>query len=94
MERVKLLSRITNSCVYWFYCLLLQDREKGKKLHQLEVPILVLDTCQSYYVNLPSKVTQRMICAGFPLEDGKDSCTVSCMLHLCFLTLKVLPDRF
>uniref|UniRef100_A0A8B9FT94 Peptidase S1 domain-containing protein n=1 Tax=Amazona collaria TaxID=241587 RepID=A0A8B9FT94_9PSIT len=49
--------------------------EKGKKLHQLEVPILVLDTCQSYYVNLPSKVTQRMICAGFPLEDGKDSCT-------------------
>ncbi|XP_068801291.1 ovochymase-2 isoform X2 [Struthio camelus] len=51
------------------------DREKGKKLHQLEVPILVLDTCQSYYVNLPSKVTQRMICAGFPLEEGKDSCT-------------------
>ncbi|XP_064019859.1 ovochymase-2 isoform X2 [Pogoniulus pusillus] len=52
-----------------------EDREKGKKLHQLEVPILVLDVCQSYYVNLPSKVTQRMICAGFPLEDGKDSCT-------------------
>ncbi|XP_068253997.1 ovochymase-2 isoform X4 [Nyctibius grandis] len=52
-----------------------EDREKGKKLHQLEVPILVLDTCQSYYVNLPSKVTQRMICAGFPLEEGKDSCT-------------------
>ncbi|KFV98888.1 Ovochymase-2, partial [Eurypyga helias] len=52
-----------------------EDREKGKKLHQLEVPLLVLDTCQSYYVNLPSKVTQRMICAGFPLEEGKDSCT-------------------
>ncbi|XP_013813325.1 ovochymase-2 [Apteryx mantelli] len=51
------------------------DREKGKKLHQLEVPILVLDTCQSYYVNFPSKVTQKMICAGFPLEEGKDSCT-------------------
>ncbi|NWI69691.1 OVCH2 protein, partial [Todus mexicanus] len=51
------------------------DREKGKKLHQLEVPILLLDKCQSYYVNLPSKVTQRMICAGFPLEEGKDSCT-------------------
>ncbi|KFV11314.1 Ovochymase-2, partial [Pterocles gutturalis] len=51
------------------------DREKGKKLHQLEVPILMLDTCQSYYINLPSKVTQRMICAGFPLEEGKDSCT-------------------
>uniref|UniRef100_A0A8D0KYT4 Peptidase S1 domain-containing protein n=1 Tax=Strix occidentalis caurina TaxID=311401 RepID=A0A8D0KYT4_STROC len=51
------------------------DREKGRKLHQLEVPILVLDTCQSYYINLPSKVTQRMICAGFPLEEGKDSCT-------------------
>ncbi|KAF1676777.1 OVCH2 protein, partial [Pygoscelis papua] len=52
-----------------------EDREKGKKLHQLEVPILVLGTCQSYYINLPSKVTQRMICAGFPLEEGKDSCT-------------------
>ncbi|NXY48231.1 OVCH2 protein, partial [Ceuthmochares aereus] len=52
-----------------------EDREKGKKLHQLEVPILMLDTCQSYYINLPSKVTQRMICAGFPLEEGKDSCT-------------------
>ncbi|NXF91668.1 OVCH2 protein, partial [Eubucco bourcierii] len=52
-----------------------EDREKGKKLHQLEVPILVPDVCQSYYINLPSKVTQRMICAGFPLEDGKDSCT-------------------
>ncbi|NXY21378.1 OVCH2 protein, partial [Atrichornis clamosus] len=51
------------------------DREKEKKLQQLEVPILVLDTCQSYYINLPSKVTQRMICAGFPLEEGKDSCT-------------------
>ncbi|NXS52509.1 OVCH2 protein, partial [Brachypteracias leptosomus] len=52
-----------------------EDTEKGKKLHQLEVPILVLDTCQSCYVNLPSRVTQRMICAGFPLEEGKDSCT-------------------
>ncbi|NXW31169.1 OVCH2 protein, partial [Phaetusa simplex] len=52
-----------------------EDREKGKKLHQLEVPILVLDMCQSYYINLPSKVTQQMICAGFPLEEGRDSCT-------------------
>ncbi|NXL43963.1 OVCH2 protein, partial [Podilymbus podiceps] len=52
-----------------------EDREKGKKLHQLEVPILVHDTCQSYYINFPRKVTQRMICAGFPLEEGKDSCT-------------------
>ncbi|NXJ73276.1 OVCH2 protein, partial [Trogon melanurus] len=52
-----------------------EDTVKGKKLRQLEVPILVLDICQSYYVNLPSKVTQRMICAGFPLEEGKDSCT-------------------
>ncbi|NXH21737.1 OVCH2 protein, partial [Bucco capensis] len=51
-----------------------EDREKGKKLHQLEVPILVLDRCQSYYLNLPSKVTQRMLCAGFPLEEGKDTC--------------------
>ncbi|NWZ25938.1 OVCH2 protein, partial [Asarcornis scutulata] len=51
-----------------------EDREKSKKLHQLEVPILVLDRCQTYYI-MPSKVTQRMICAGFPLEEGKDSCT-------------------
>ncbi|NXM24641.1 OVCH2 protein, partial [Oxyruncus cristatus] len=49
------------------------DREKGKKLQQLEVPILVLGTCQSCQINLPNKVTQRMICAGFPLEEGKDS---------------------
>ncbi|NXS20582.1 OVCH2 protein, partial [Mystacornis crossleyi] len=50
-----------------------EDREKGKKLQQLEVPILPPDVCQSYYINLPNKVTQRMICAGFPLEEGKDS---------------------
>ncbi|NXD43451.1 OVCH2 protein, partial [Copsychus sechellarum] len=50
-------------------------QEKGKKLQQLEVPILAPDICQSYYINLPSKVTQGMICAGFPLEEGKDSCT-------------------
>ncbi|POI35152.1 hypothetical protein CIB84_001097 [Bambusicola thoracicus] len=56
-------------------CLLFQDREKSKKLHQLEVPILMLEACQTYYINLPSRVTQRMICAGFPLEEGKDSCT-------------------
>ncbi|KFQ22673.1 Ovochymase-2, partial [Merops nubicus] len=75
-EEEALLSGITNLCFCWFLrCLLLKDTEKGKKLHQLEVPILVLDTCQSYYMNLPSKVTQRMICAGFPLEEGKDSCT-------------------
>ncbi|NXT98731.1 OVCH2 protein, partial [Buphagus erythrorhynchus] len=49
------------------------DREKGEKLQQLEVPILAPDICQSYYINLPSKVTQGMICAGFPLEEGKDS---------------------
>ncbi|OXB55598.1 hypothetical protein ASZ78_013010 [Callipepla squamata] len=52
-----------------------EDREKSKKLHQLEVPILMPEACQTYYVNLPSRVTQRMICAGFPLEEGKDSCT-------------------
>ncbi|XP_042738002.1 ovochymase-2 isoform X3 [Lagopus leucura] len=52
-----------------------EDREKNKKLHQLEVPILMLEACQTYYINLPSRVTQRMICAGFPLEEGKDSCT-------------------
>ncbi|NXM68346.1 OVCH2 protein, partial [Serilophus lunatus] len=49
------------------------DKEKRTKLQQLEVPILTLDRCQRYYINLPSKVTQRMICAGFPLEEGKDS---------------------
>ncbi|TFK00164.1 tyrosyl-DNA phosphodiesterase 2 [Platysternon megacephalum] len=52
-----------------------EDREKSNKLQQLEVPILVSETCQNYYVNYPGKVTQRMLCAGFPLEEGKDSCT-------------------
>ncbi|XP_019375093.1 PREDICTED: ovochymase-2 isoform X1 [Gavialis gangeticus] len=52
-----------------------EDREKTKKLQQLEVPILVLETCQKYYVNHSGKVTQRMFCAGFPQEEGKDSCT-------------------
>ncbi|NXP64577.1 OVCH2 protein, partial [Chloropsis cyanopogon] len=50
-------------------------QEKGKKLQQLEDPTLAPDICQSYYTNLPSEVTQGMICAGFPLEEGKDSCT-------------------
>ncbi|NXN89168.1 OVCH1 protein, partial [Bombycilla garrulus] len=49
------------------------DREKGKKLQQLKVPILAPNIRQSYNINLPSKVTQKMICAGFPLEEGKDS---------------------
>uniref|UniRef100_A0A8C2U8U1 Peptidase S1 domain-containing protein n=1 Tax=Coturnix japonica TaxID=93934 RepID=A0A8C2U8U1_COTJA len=52
-----------------------QEEGMYKKLHQLEVPILMLEACQTYYINLPSRVTQRMICAGFPLEEGKDSCT-------------------
>ncbi|NXT72976.1 OVCH2 protein, partial [Chaetops frenatus] len=48
--------------------------QKGdKNLQQLEVPILALDICQSYYINLPNKVTRRMLCAGFPLEEGEDS---------------------
>ncbi|NXS09866.1 OVCH2 protein, partial [Neodrepanis coruscans] len=51
------------------------DKEKRKKLQQLEVPILPFDRCQRYYINLPSKVTQQMICAGFALEEGKHSCT-------------------
>lgn len=69
-------------------CVLIQDREKEKKLPQLEVPILAPDICRSYYINLPSKVTQGMICAGFPLEEGKDSCTVS------YITLGIWPDGF
>ncbi|CAM5149961.1 unnamed protein product [Natator depressus] len=52
-----------------------EDREKSNKLQQLEVPILVSEACQNYYVSHPGKVTQRMLCAGFPLEEGKDSCT-------------------
>ncbi|XP_075783955.1 ovochymase-2 isoform X2 [Pelodiscus sinensis] len=52
-----------------------EDREKSNKLQQLEVPILVPEMCQNYYVNHPGRVTQQMLCAGFPLEEGKDSCT-------------------
>ncbi|KAM3669945.1 LOW QUALITY PROTEIN: ovochymase-2-like [Ammospiza maritima maritima] len=50
------------------------DREKGKKLQQLEVPILGL----TYYINLPRKVTLGMICAGFPLQEDKDQSWGDC----------------
>lgn len=43
-------------------------------------------------MNLPSEVTQRMICAGFPREEGKDSCAVSEDHQLCLLTLGAEPE--
>ncbi|XP_063145561.1 ovochymase-2 [Candoia aspera] len=52
-----------------------EDGEKSSKLHQLEVPILVSEECQKYYMNYPGVVKKRMFCAGFPSEGGKDGCT-------------------
>ncbi|ETE72753.1 NADH-cytochrome b5 reductase 2, partial [Ophiophagus hannah] len=52
-----------------------EDRAQSSKLHQLRVPILVSEECQKYFVNHPGVVNERMFCAGFPAEGGKDGCT-------------------
>ncbi|XP_058017713.1 ovochymase-2 [Ahaetulla prasina] len=52
-----------------------EDRAQSSKLHQLRVPILVSEECQKYYVDHPLVVNERMFCAGFPAEGGKDGCT-------------------
>ncbi|XP_068229151.1 trypsin-1-like [Palaemon carinicauda] len=39
-------------------------------LNEVEVAILTREECDSYY---PSRITDRMICAGYP-EGGKDRC--------------------
>ncbi|XP_026559466.1 ovochymase-1-like [Pseudonaja textilis] len=56
-------------CQPWKY------RAQSSKLHQLRVPILVSEECQKYFVNHPGVVNERMFCAGFPAEGGKDGCT-------------------
>ncbi|XP_068219770.1 trypsin-1-like [Palaemon carinicauda] len=40
-------------------------------LNEVEVVILTREECESYY---PSRITNSMICAGYP-EGGKDRCT-------------------
>ncbi|XP_033909454.3 ovochymase-2-like isoform X1 [Acipenser ruthenus] len=45
--------------------------ESNKKLQQLEVPVLEPQACSQYY---PDRTTERMFCAGFPLQEGKDTC--------------------
>ncbi|XP_062974843.1 ovochymase-2 [Elgaria multicarinata webbii] len=52
-----------------------EDGEISRKLHQLEVPILVTEECQKYYVDHPGGLNKRMFCAGFPVEGAKDGCT-------------------
>ncbi|KAM9221810.1 ovochymase-2 [Dugong dugon] len=48
--------------------------EKSNKLQQLKIPILASEACQEYYASLSSGMSQRILCAGFPSEGGKDSC--------------------
>ncbi|XP_054828432.1 ovochymase-2 [Eublepharis macularius] len=52
-----------------------EDREKSRKLQQLEVPILDSEACHKYYLNHSGGVSKKMFCAGFPAESDKDSCT-------------------
>ncbi|XP_015268234.1 PREDICTED: ovochymase-2, partial [Gekko japonicus] len=54
-----------------------EDKEKSRKLQQLEVPILDSEECHKYYMNHSGGVTKQMFCAGFPAERDKDACTVS-----------------
>ncbi|XP_004455380.2 ovochymase-2 [Dasypus novemcinctus] len=48
--------------------------EKSNKLQQLKVPILDSEACQEYYTFLSPGMSQRVLCAGFPSEGGKDYC--------------------
>uniref|UniRef100_A0A8C4RT05 Ovochymase-1 n=1 Tax=Erpetoichthys calabaricus TaxID=27687 RepID=A0A8C4RT05_ERPCA len=47
------------------------DGKMNEKLQQLNVPILSPESCATYY----PEVTDRMFCAGFTLQEGKDTCT-------------------
>nr|XP_015193557.1 PREDICTED: ovochymase-2 isoform X1 [Lepisosteus oculatus] len=40
-------------------------------LQQLEVPLLDASDCELLY---PGRITERMFCAGFPHEEGHDTC--------------------
>ncbi|XP_072841907.2 ovochymase-2 isoform X1 [Pogona vitticeps] len=62
-------------CVITGWGIQFEDGEKSRKLHQLEVPILVSEECQQYYKNHSGSLNERMFCAGFPAEGGKDACT-------------------
>ncbi|XP_028586604.2 ovochymase-2 [Podarcis muralis] len=62
-------------CVITGWGIHYEDGELSRKLHQLEVPILVSEECQKYYTNHPGGLNKRMFCAGFPTEGGKDACT-------------------
>uniref|UniRef100_H3AL84 Ovochymase 2 n=1 Tax=Latimeria chalumnae TaxID=7897 RepID=H3AL84_LATCH len=51
--------------------------ENGKpasKLQQLEVPIILSEECNKYYASRLGGVTERMLCAGFPLSESKGAC--------------------
>ncbi|KAG2463167.1 NB5R2 reductase, partial [Polypterus senegalus] len=47
------------------------DGKMNEKLQQLNVPVLSPESCATYY----PEVTDRMFCAGFTLQEGKDTCT-------------------
>ncbi|KAJ6665110.1 hypothetical protein lerEdw1_005341 [Lerista edwardsae] len=65
----------SRACVITGWGIHNEDRERSRKLQQLEVPILVSEECQKYYQNHSGGVSKRMFCAGFPAEEDKDSCT-------------------
>ncbi|KAM4677967.1 ovochymase-1 [Discoglossus pictus] len=49
--------------------------ELATRLQQLQVPVLDTGICgKSYYPSHPGGITSRMLCAGFPSLNGKDSC--------------------
>ncbi|KAH0620870.1 hypothetical protein JD844_021727 [Phrynosoma platyrhinos] len=62
-------------CVITGWGIQYEDGEKSRKLHQLEVPILMSEECQKYYMNHSGGLNKRMFCAGFPAEGEKDACT-------------------
>ncbi|XP_038621138.1 ovochymase-2, partial [Tachyglossus aculeatus] len=49
--------------------------EKTSQLQQVQVPILARGTCWEYYRNLSAELSRHMLCAGSPVQGGKDSCT-------------------
>ncbi|KAF7245339.1 Ovochymase-2 [Varanus komodoensis] len=62
-------------CVITGWGIQYEDSKISRKLHQLEVPVLVSEECQKYYPNHPGGLNERIFCAGFPTEGGKDGCT-------------------
>ncbi|KAM8821198.1 ovochymase-1 [Eudromia elegans] len=51
------------------------DGSQAKRLQQMQVPVLENEVCErDHYLNHPGGLTARMLCAGFALAGGQDSC--------------------